>query len=321
MGTLRAGLGLVLAGSFTSMGAGQQPTLQSVPAAAPATNTANARLAEAHRLMAAGQFAQAESLLRSELRDDPRSPEANEQLAYCLLREDRPKDALDQYTKAAALRKPDASGLVNVGQAYVLLGDMDDADQWTLRAVRMSPGDANAWYSLGRIRYTEQRFADAVSCFQRVLQITPGSAKAENNLGLAEEGLNRQDEAAVAYRQAIAWENGASGPGAEQPYLNLAIVLLHRGGLDEAGALLDRAVQISPNDPRIYEQIGHVRLQKKDTKGAAEAFSKGVQLDPKNSSLHFMLGQTYRRLGQMTEAQTEFAEAERLHAQAASGKP
>ncbi len=86
-------------------------------------------------------------------------------LAYALLRENKPADSLKEYTRAAAMEKPSASMLERVGQDYVLLGDWDDADKWTLRAVQMNPSDADAWYSLGRIRYSEQRFRDALSCY------------------------------------------------------------------------------------------------------------------------------------------------------------
>ncbi len=292
----------------------QQPTLQSLPSV-PSQPTAMPEdtVARAHRLIDAGHPADAETLLREALRADPRSPEANAALAYCLLRENKPAEALKQYTATAALRTPDAAELVNVGQAYVLLGDMPDADRWTLRAIRMSPNDAEAWYSLGRIRFTEQRFGDALACFQRALALSPHNAKVENNLGLAEEGLNHTDEAIAAYRQAIAWESPAAPAlGSEQPYLNLAIVLLHRGQLAEAQTLLTRAIAISPYDPRILEQLGHLHLQQGDAKAAAEAFGQAVHLDPGNSGLHFLLGQSYRRLGESNQAQAEFAEAARL---------
>lgn len=262
--------------------------------------------------MQTGHFREAEVLLRQEVQTEPHSADAHAALAYCLLRQNKAAEALGEYTRAAAIRTPDSEELTQVGQAYILLGDDLDADRWTLRAVRMNPNDAEAWYSLGRIRYTEQRFADAAECFRHVLAVSPKNAKAENNLGLAEDGLNQTDEAIAAYRQAIAWEGDATTPGSEQPYLNLAIILLHRNQLEEARTLLTRAAAISPRDPRIYEQLGHVHLEQGDAAGAAEAFSHAVQLDPQNSSLHFVLGQAFRRLGRQADAKAQFDEALRL---------
>lgn len=260
-----------------------------------------------------GKFHEAEGVLRVYLRDNDLSATAHEMLAYTLLREGRPADSLKEYTRAASIERPSASTLERVGQDYVLLGDWADADKWTLRAVQMSPSDADAWYSLGRIRYSEQRFSDALSCFQQVLKLSPKSVKAENNLGLAYEATNQVDAAVAAYRHAIEWQNqGPHDQLSEQPLLNLGIVLLHRGNLDEAEPLLVKAAALAPKDPRIHEQLGHLYMQKTDYGTAEHELQKACELDPKSSSLHYLLGQAYRHLGKAQEAKAEFAVSARL---------
>jgi Flp pilus assembly protein TadD len=177
----------------------------------------------------------------------------------------------------------------------------------------MNPSDADAWYSLGRIRYSEQRFSDALSCFQQVLKLSPKSVKAENNLGLAYEALNQVDAAAAAYRQAIEWQSqGPRDQLSEEPLLNLGTVLLHHGELTEAEALLTKAAALAPRDSRIHEQLGHLYMQKADYAAAERELQQACELDPKSSSLHFLLGQAYRHLGKMQEAKAEFAASARL---------
>jgi tetratricopeptide (TPR) repeat protein len=241
------------------------------------------------------------------------SAAAHAMLAYALLRENKPTDSLKEYTRASSIEKPSATMLEHVGQDYVLLGDWDDADKWTLRAVQMNPADADAWYSLGRIRYSEQRFSDALSCFKKALELSPKSVKIENNLGLAYQAMNQMDPAVAAYRQAIEWQDqGPRDKLSEQPLLNLGIVLLHRGELTEAHALLTKASALAPEDPGIHEQLGHLYLQKADYVAAEEELQKACGLDPKSSSLHFLLGQAYRHLGKLEEAKAEFAVSARL---------
>jgi tetratricopeptide (TPR) repeat protein len=261
-------------------------------------------------MVADNSFRQAEAVLRSYLAIDPRSADAHKLLAYCLLRQNRPKEALPEYTSAAQIEPPTAEDLKNVAQAYTLLGDDADATRWGTLAVQRGPADPNAWYSLGRIHYTAQRYQAAVKCFRQTLALAPRSVKAENNLGLALEGLNHSDEAVAAYQQAIAWGD-ADGQlaGMEQPLLNLSIVLIHRDRIDEALPLLKRAARVAPKDPKIHEQLGHVYLQKENLSAAAAEFEQAAALDPSNSALHFLLGQTYRRQGLKDKAQQEFARA------------
>jgi Flp pilus assembly protein TadD len=270
-------------------------------------------LSEAKALLDAGKFHEAEEALRVYLRQDDLSAKAHAMLAYALLRENRPAESLKEYTRAAAIETPSSSLLVHVGQDYVLLGDLADADKWMLRAVQMSPSDADAWYGLGRVRYTEQRFSDALSCFQQALKFSPKSVKAENNIGLAYEATNQTNAAVAAYRQAIEWQNeGPRDQISEQPLLNLGIVLLHRGELAEAEPLLTKAAALAPKDPRIHEQLGHLYMQKADYGTAQAELQKACGLDPDSSSLHFLLGQAYRHDGKQPEAETEFAISARL---------
>jgi Flp pilus assembly protein TadD len=299
-------------------GGAQEPSLSNPGAVQSPENSAKL-LADARRLMPAGNFERAETALRAYLLMEPRSGDARYLLAYALLRQNKPKDSLEEYTRAAALQAPTAEQLREVGQDYVLMDDTADAGKWILRSVEMNPADPEGWYSLGRLRYTEQRFGDALECFNKAIALAPGSVKVENNLGLAYEGLNRTNDAVIAYRQAIAWQDaGPPEKASEQPLLNLAIVLVHQGKLAEAHPLLLRAVRIAPEDPRIHEQLGQLYAQEANYAEAAKYLETATRLDPKRSNLHFLLGQAYRHLGRQTEAKTEFDAAARLANSSAS---
>jgi Tfp pilus assembly protein PilF len=259
----------------------------------------------------AGEFRQAASDLDSFLKRNQDSAKAHAMLAYCMLRMDDPKGSLAEYTRSATLARPNSTDLQNVAKDYALLNDLPDADHWMTLAVKMDPKNAEAWYGLGRIRYTQQRFQDAADCFERALVLDPRSVKAENNLGLSYEGLNRTDEATSAYRNAIKWQKDSPRPS-EQPLLNLGIVLLHQGKLPEAEELLTQAAAIAPRDANIREQLGHLYLQTNELPKAQAQFEQAIALNPKNPALHFLLGRVYRAEGQDEKAKAEFARSEAL---------
>lgn len=270
-------------------------------------------LADAKNLITSGRFKEAEGALRADLARDDRSAGAYYLLAYALLRQNRPKEALEQYTLAAGLKTPTVDELNDVAKAYVLLEDYSDADKWLGRSLEMNQKDPETWYNLGRLRFTEQRFAAALDCFKRALELAPSNAKVENNLGLAYYGLNRTEEAETAYRQAIHWqEAGPPEDVNEQPLLNLGILLVEQGKLTEAKALLARAVLIAPREPRIHEQLGQISMRQGNFSDAEEEFQKAVQLDPGKPNMHFLLGQAYRRQGRQQDAKREFDMAAHL---------
>ncbi len=305
---------LLLALAAWALDAPSQMTVerQNLPSA-PESVAQAASLDALRREMEAARFAEAEGKLRVYLLQDDGSATAHYMLAYSLLRQGKAKESLEQYTRAASLRIPTATDLRNVGQDYLLLEDYTDAGKWLERSLQMEPGNPDTWYNLGRLRYAENRFAGAVQCFTKVLTLAPRNAKAENNRGLALEGLNRLPEAEAAYRVAIAWEEADPHATArEQPYLNLAIVVLHRGELAEAQTLLERAASIAPHDARIAEQLGQAFLQEGKFAEAQIHLTEACELDPGKGNLHFLLGQADKHLGQNEKARQEFAEAARL---------
>jgi Flp pilus assembly protein TadD len=272
---------------------------------------AGSTLEQVKELMDVGEFQQAASALSTFLKSDQNSAKAHNLLAYCLLRLNDPKGSLAEYTRSAALARPNSTDLQNVAKDYALLNDLSDADHWMSLAVTMDAKDPEAWYGLGRIRFTQQRFQEAANCFERALVLDPRSVKAENNLGLSYGGLNRTEDAISAYRKAIEWQQGRPHPS-EQPLLNLGIELLHQGKMPEAEQLLTQAVAIAPHDPNIREQLGHLYLQMKEFPKAQEQFQQAISLSPENPSLHFLLGRVYRAEGKDSKAQEEFARSEAL---------
>ena len=261
--------------------------------------------------MADRQWKQAESLLRTYLARDSSSPEATYLLAFTLFREGLAKDSLTEYTRAATLRRPTAVDLQSVALDYVLLHDYADADTWITRSSQMDPGDGETWYALGRIRYTENRFNDAVVSFQRALVLLPRSVKVANNLGLAFEGLNQPDEAVSAYRRAIAWQS--EGKASSEPLLNLGILLSDRGQLDEALDLLRQAVVLAPQDPRGHTALGKLYRRREDLADAQKEFELALTALPNDAALHFQLGQVFRKEGLQARAKAELARAAELN--------
>lgn len=293
--------------AMTPMCAGQQiETL--APNAPPQANS----LAAAQKLMHDGNFAQADSALRPLIAADPKAAEPHYLLAYALLREDKAADSLKEYTKAAALRRPTAAELRSVALDYVLLNDLPDADRWMSRSLAMDSSDAETWYTMGRLRYTQGRYGDALTCFEKTLALNPRSVKGENNLGLAYEALNRNEDAVRAYRTAIAWQKDDPSPS-EQPLLNLAILLVHRNQTQEAQQLLEQAAKIAPKEPRIHENLGQIYLHTDRVPDAVTEFSSAVALAPQNPRYHYLLGQAYRRSGDDDRAKQEFARSAALN--------
>lgn len=253
----------------------------------------------------------ADGLLRAFLAQHQDAYDAMYLLALALFHQDRPRDSLAMYTQAAKGMIPGAQDFRYIALDYVLLHDYTDADKWITRSAHQDPTDGETWYAMGRIKYTENRFQESVDSFRQALALMPRSVKAENNLGLALEGLNHPEEAIRVYRQAIAWQAGDEHPS-EQPLLNLGVLLADRNALDEALPLLQKAEALAPTDGKIHAALGKLYARQLALPEAQKEFEQAVTAEPKDAALHFQLGQVYRKEGLQAQAKEELARAAAL---------
>ncbi len=263
-------------------------------------------LLRAEALENEARFPDAETALRSYLQQHPGSARAMYDLGKALHYQNRPKDSLASYTAAAALSPPATEDLRVVALDYVLLADYSDAARWLNRALQNDPADAELWYDLGRTRMMQLDFTAAETALRQSLALSPLLVKAENNLGVTYEALNRSTEALKAYQQAIAWQR-ESPYRSEQPLLNYGKLLVDQNRVADALPSLQAAVEIAPNNPKCREQLARaLSLSGKDQVDRAQMeMREAIRLDPLNARLHFQLGILYRKAGKLDLAKEQ----------------
>jgi tetratricopeptide (TPR) repeat protein len=277
------------------------------------TGSADALLAQARTAVQAGSFSSADAMVRKFLSQQDASADGHYLLGYILSHEGKARESLAEYTRAAQLRPPTANDLKVVAVDYVLLGDFVDADRWLTKAVSLNPSDADGWYYLGRTKYNENRFSEAIDAFQTCLKLDAHNVKAEDNLGLSYEGLNQTQQAIEAFQTAIAWQSGASSKNA-QPYLNLGMLLADQEPPDPGLVYLQEAVALAPENAKAHEQLGRTYLKMKRWKDSQSELERAVKLAPNSSSLHYELAINYRDQGLKQQARKEFDRCTELNA-------
>lgn len=332
--TLRVLISAILSGLFTLQAIchAQAPVTSAGP---PRTATIpqheqSTALAQARSLLNNGQFNEAEDSLRHYLDAHPSFADAHFLLGYVLFREiqskasqegredakfeqHNAKASLVEYTAGAKYQTPGAFDLKIVALDYVLLHDYVDADKWLTRSVELDPKDSEGWYYLGRAKYKQNRFEEAINAFTQCLSLDPGNVKAEDNLGLSYAGLDRREEAIAAYQKAIAWQVQSlikdSGP-----FIDLGSLLLEQDRVKEAIGYLSQGAAIPPQESRAHAALGKAYSKLNELGKAQSELEKAVELAPDNASLHYVLGQVYRKQGLMEKAKIEFDRTAELNA-------
>lgn len=308
---------LVLTGSTIARSEPQNPGLQTLPPSTGNDQPGSEKsefgpshlldpiLADDQVLVERGEYAQAEKDTLAYLTIHPDSADAHFLLGYIFYRQNKPHDSLAQYTLGAKFRKPQANDLAVVAMDYILFKDYWDADKWLSMATAWQPENVLYWYYLGRTKYNENSFQNAVDIFNKCLLMHPGDVRTEYNLGLSYAGLGRDDDAITAYEKAIKWQHDAIRKD-PQPYLDLGILMLTLGHPDQAVVHLQEAVQLDSQNPKAHEQLGRTYEELHDLPEAELELAKAVSLAPSVPPLHFELGRIYKKEGQVTKATEEF---------------
>lgn len=215
------------------------------------------------------------------------------------------KESLAEFTAGAKYHAPSAFDLKIVALDYMLLKDYVDADHWLTRSLQWDPHDAQAWYYLGRTKYSESQFPEAIEDFAQCLKLEPRNIQAENNVGLSYEALGQRDQAIEAFKNAIAWdvESPAKDP---EPFIELAHLYLNQNQPEKAVPYLSQSIAIFPRVSKAHETLGKAYSLLHRLPEAQAELQKAVALEPETASLHCMLGQVYRQQGMVSEAKAEF---------------
>ena len=286
-------------------------------------------ITQARSFLGSGDLAGAEKTLRDYLQTNPDSADAHFLLGLVLFRQVQAAAALDnneipsqaaatnssrshdekvkaslaEFTAGAKYRKPSAADLKIVALDYVLLGDYSDADKWLSRMLEWNPNDAEGWYYLGRTKYNENRFAEAVEAFQRCLSLDPRNVKAKDNLGLAYAGLGHADDAMAAFQAAMEWQK-ASGAKDPAPFIDIGNFLLDQNRAGDALPYLQQAIEMAPRNSRAHELLGKAYTRLEHFQDAQNELEAAIALAPNNANLYCMIGPVYRKENQVEKSDT-----------------
>jgi len=116
--------------------------------------------------------------------------------------------AQKKFREAIDFYKPEAGKnaiITNkIGIAYHQLQDLQNAEKYYRRAVKLNPKYPEAVNNLGTVYYAKKSYRRAINQYKEALRIRPDSASVLSNLGTAYLARKQDDEAMKAYDQAFA---------------------------------------------------------------------------------------------------------------------
>ena len=260
-----------------------RPTAQAVPDQAdrspadrsPTDRSPADRFTRAADLIATGQHAAAEAILRDLLAESPADAEILHSLGLLCLATNRAAEACTLLTQAAAAAPHVAAIATKLGLALTHLGRRTEALAALDHAIALDPAQAEAHDTRGTVLLAEGQSEAALAAYDTAVALRPDFAEAVANRGSALLRLGRPMPALDAFTAAI-----ALNPALPDAHLNRAIALSHLARHAEALVEVDQALKLAPVHAEASNMRGIVLMAMHRLPEALSAFARAVALRP-----------------------------------------
>ncbi|MBT4872361.1 MAG: tetratricopeptide repeat protein [Marinovum sp.] len=201
--------------------------------------------------------------------------------------------------------------LAELGRAEALRdsGNVAGAIEALKNLTRSHPTMVRAYLTLGNILRYEERYQDAIEVFNDAIELSNSEDKSAWRLfyarGIAYERLNEWPKADHDFREALRLKP-------DQPlvlnYLGYSLVE-KKVELDEALAMIEKAVDLRPSSGFIVDSLGWVLFRMQQYEEAVPHLERAAELEPVDPIVNDHLGDVYWAVGRKREAHFQWQRA------------
>jgi tetratricopeptide (TPR) repeat protein len=218
--------------------------------------------------------------------------------------------SFDQVPKDSPLRAyADTQIAINLHR----MDKKDEAIARLLEVTAKNPKDFDATVTLAAIYRASDQFDKSVETYTKAIGLMGDSDKNNWRIyydrGIALDKLKQFDKSEEDFRKAMEISKGDSS------VLNyLGYSMIDRGEkLDEALAMVKKAVELKPNDGYIVDSLGWAYFKLRDYEQAVTYCERAVDLNPGDPIIAEHLGDVYWMAGRKLEAQFQWQHAKDNH--------
>ena len=204
-------------------------------------------------------------------------------------------------------RPENARAQFNLGLAFALQNQRNDAMAHLREAVRCKPDYPEAYYNMGLIFIQQGRWKESIAPLQQAIALRDNYAEAHNNLGSAWLQLGNAAQAREHFLKAVQFD-----PQQAPAYNNLGILAINEHRREEAIADFLKSVQANPNQPQTYYNLALSSLEIGKFADAIQYATMAIAREPQNARYHYLLAKAYLQAKSFPEAEKYFLQTLRL---------
>ena len=182
--------------------------------------------------------------------------------------------AIEAFEKAFELDPDNPDAHREIGRTYQGMDEVDKAEDHYQKAIESNPAFWGGYSHLGAFYYHIGRNDDAEEMFILVTELAPDNTQGHNNLGGILLAMGREDRAEAAFRKSLSIKPSSDA------FSNLATLFFVQERYGEATEMYEQALEIKPNDHRLWGNLGDSRRYTQGVTKAEfnEAYKRAIGL-------------------------------------------
>jgi tetratricopeptide (TPR) repeat protein len=262
-------------------------------------------VAEADKLVADGQLADARQRLNTIVQQDP----ANAAVALKLARVCESLKAWDCAGGAYQMAASNATGAdkaeahAGLAAAHLRGGRFSDAAESARAAIGLNPSLAAAHITLAT-SLVRSGAPGATSAAQKAVEVAPASDAAQMALGQALAAEGKHAEAEAPFRKVLELQ-----PKSAEAHASIADIQFRRKDFDGVIASVGTALELDRSLTRLYSIRGRAQYEKGKEDEAIGDLQTAVAVKSEDSDAHLLLGRIYRKRRQLDLAAKHYQSA------------
>lgn len=249
---------------------------------------------KSERAMESGDLEEAKELINAAAEhektiDDPKTWYVRGTVYQAIVKKEFSEEAVTEAAKSYNK----VFSLTNEGNKYFTLGDLKVQELW------------GQFINKGSQAYTDEKFEDAVTSFERALLVLPEDTLATLYAGIASQQLKDNKKALKYYYRLIDLDYHS-----EDIYSSIiSIERYENEDLDKALEVINMAKKQFPGNDGFEKQEINLLISTGQVDVAKDRLNEAIEKEPDNANLYFNLGYLYSELGQEDKAVEAYLKA------------
>jgi len=160
------------------------------------------------------------------------------------------------------------------------------------------------WFKIASDFVGKGDYENAVSFFNRTLELDPNMTDAYLFRGLAYRNMQKYKEALADYNKLL-----SINPNSAPAYNNRGVVYWKQGKHKEALADYNKTISLTPSDYIVYNNRGVIYYEMGDYDSAIADYTKAISLNSKFAQSYWNRAVSYLKLNRKEEAKKDFKSA------------